>query len=313
MTAAGPAAALRPVTPAGILAAGWPRSCGDRTALEPAVRAELTELADLAGGLEPYLERNTTAESAALAELARGTREHDWAGADRHGLGLEAEMLSGHVEGQLLQLLVACTGAARVLEVGMFSGYSALAMAEVLPAHGRLIACELDPAVAAFARQAFDASPAGPRIEVRVGPAATTLHELADAGESFDLIFIDADKAGYRGYVETILAARLLGPRGVLCIDNTLMQGQPWTGAARRTGTRSSSSTTGFARVPARVRPAARCGTASRWPGGRTRRDRHRPRSGRCRPRPAPPRRAERRRGARASAHAGPPRCDRGS
>ena len=119
----------------------------------------------------------------------------------------------------------------------MFSGYSALAMAEALPADGRLIACELDPAVAAFARAGVRRL-ARPVLASRCGwvPPPQTLRELADAGESFDLIFIDADKAGYRGYVETILAARLLGPRGVLCIDNTLMQGQPWTGASTPNG-----------------------------------------------------------------------------
>ncbi|MGL5910986.1 MAG: O-methyltransferase, partial [Phycicoccus sp.] len=122
------------------------------------------------------------------------------------------------------------TRARQVLEIGMFTGYSALAMAEALPAGGRVVACEVDADVAAFARRCFAASAAGDRIEVRVGAAEDTLAALAAAGEQFDLVFVDADKAGYTGYVATLLDTDLLAPHGLLCVDNTLMQGQPWAG-----------------------------------------------------------------------------------
>jgi caffeoyl-CoA O-methyltransferase len=120
------------------------------------------------------------------------------------------------------------TRARRVLEIGMFTGYSALAIAEALPADGRLIACELDPDAAAFAQDGFDASPAGARIEVRVGPALDTLEQLAADRESFDLVFVDADKTGYVRYVSTVLDGDLLAPGGLICVDNTLMQGEPY-------------------------------------------------------------------------------------
>ena len=175
--------------------------------------------------------------AAELAALTEATRHHDWS---RHradpSLGLEQEMLSGHVEGRLLAMLVAATRARRVLEIGMFTGYSALAMAEALPPDGRVVACEVDPAVAELAQRCFAASPAGSRIEVRVGPAAATLAGLADAGARFDLVFVDADKRGYRDYVATLLDRELLAPHGLLCIDNTLMQGQPWAGPATGNG-----------------------------------------------------------------------------
>ena len=138
-------------------------------------------------------------------------------------------MLSGHVEGQLLQLLIHVTRARRVLEIGMFTGYSALAMAEALPADGAVVACELDPAVAAFAAESFAGSPAGSKIDVRVGPALDTLAGLA--GTAFDLIFLDADKAGYVDYLAAILDTELLTPHGLLCVDNTLLQGEPWATA----------------------------------------------------------------------------------
>ena len=161
--------------------------------------------------------------------LAERTAAEDW---DRRPAAaqvlLEQEMLSGHVEGQALKFLVHLARARRVLEIGMFTGYSALAMAEALPVDGRLVACELDAGVAAIARECFAATPAGAKIDVRVAPALETLKELAGAHESFDLVFIDADKAGYTDYLHYLLAADLLAPHGVICVDNTLMQGQPW-------------------------------------------------------------------------------------
>ena len=227
------AARARPVTPVGILADTLDSLCARAEQVDGLDEAFLTELRrarGIAGGFEPYVACCTTRESPALAELARRTRDHDWS--DRAGAGvavaLEQEMLSGHVEGMLLRFLVRLTRARAVLEIGMFTGYSALAIAQALPEDGRVVACELDQDVAAFAQDAFDDSPSGERIEVRGGPALTTLGELADAGERFDLVFLDADKAGYVDYVSAVLDDDLLAPGGLVCVDNTLMQGEPW-------------------------------------------------------------------------------------
>ena len=137
-------------------------------------------------------------------------------------------MLSGHVEGRLLALLVKLSGAQRVLDVGTFTGYSALAMAEAIGDGGRVVTCELDEGVAAMAREAFDASAAGSQIEVEIGPALDTLARLADAGERFDLAFLDADKPGYLPVFELLLDRGLVGPGGLIVADNTLLQGQPY-------------------------------------------------------------------------------------
>ncbi len=146
-------------------------------------------------------------------------------------------MLSGHVEGQALKMLVRLIRARRVLDVGMFTGYSALAMAEALPDDGRVVACEIDVQVAAFAQRCFHESPSGSKIDVRVAPAQQTLSGLAAAGEVFDLVFLDADKSGYLGYLAAVLDTGLLAPHGVICVDNTLMQGQPWiSGSATPNG-----------------------------------------------------------------------------
>ncbi len=219
----------RPVTPLGILAEklSWVSERLDALdGLDPRLVSEIRQAAALAGGLDPYTSMVSTPESAALRALAERTANEDWG--NRPGTGLEQEMLSGHLEGQTLKLLVHATKATRVLEIGMFTGYSALAMAEALPEGGVVVACEIDEYVARLAQECFSASPAGDRIDVHVGPALQTLRALGDAGARFDLVFVDADKAGYVDYFTALLDLRLLAPGALLCVDNTLMQGDPW-------------------------------------------------------------------------------------
>ncbi|GLP78171.1 O-methyltransferase [Mycobacterium antarcticum] len=226
----GRAAQARPVTPSTILAAELADLCRELGAVpgvDPVLAQRLRRARDLAAGLDPYLDQCTTPESPALAELAHRTRETDWESAPGE-VRLEQEMLSGHVEGQVLKFLVHLAGATRVLEIGMFTGYSALAMAEALPDDGVLVACEIDPVVASFAQESFDASPAGRKIAIEVGPAIDTLRRLAAAGREFDFVFVDADKPGYLDYVEFLLGSTLLAPRAVIAVDNTLMQGEPY-------------------------------------------------------------------------------------
>ena len=200
--------------------------------------ARLRRARDLAEGLEAYLGQCATPESPALAALARRTHETDWLShrLSAGGCLLEQEMLSGHVEGQLLKFLVHLAGARRVLEIGLFTGYSALAMAEALPDDGVIIACEIDPAVAQMAGEFFDSSQAGHKITVKVGPALQTLEQLAgDTSEpatQFDFVFIDADKPGYLGYVEFLLDSALLTSQAVIAVDNTLLQGEPYLAGA---------------------------------------------------------------------------------
>lgn len=231
----------RPVTPATILAeelGGVWRQVAAVPGIDQEVLHRLRHAHDLAVGLDPYLSECTTPESPALAALARQTRETNWEDyPPGEGLcPLEQEMLSGHVEGQFLKFLVHLAGAQRVLEIGMFTGYSALAMAEALPDDGIVVACEIDPAVARIARECFDRSPSGRKITVEVAPALQTLQRLATEPRSsaaeFDLVFIDAEKTGYLDYVEFLLDSELLTPRAVIAVDNTLMQGQPYSKGA---------------------------------------------------------------------------------
>jgi caffeoyl-CoA O-methyltransferase len=130
------------------------------------------------------------------------------------------QMIAGPVLGRLLRFLVAMAAPRLVLEIGTFSGYSAMAMAGGLPPEGRIVTCELSPERAAFARSYFERSPWADRIELRVGPALET---VAGLDGPFDFVFIDADKSGYRDYYEAVVPK--LSPRGVIAVDNTLRGG----------------------------------------------------------------------------------------
>lgn len=126
-------------------------------------------------------------------------------------------------QGALIGLLVRAIGARRAIEVGTFTGYSALCIARALPEDGTLLACELDPDYAATAERWLRRAGVAERVELRVGPAAETLRALP-AEESFDFAFIDADKPSYPDYYEQVLAR--LRPGGLVMLDNVLLGGR---------------------------------------------------------------------------------------
>ena len=161
--------------------------------------------------LEAYTEAHTTPPPPHLVAVAERTR------ATLAAPG----MMVGAVEGRFLEMVVFALGARRILEIGTFSGYSALAMAAGLPSDGHIVTCELSPVHAAAAREHIAASPYATRIEVREGPALDT---IATLDGPFDLVFIDADKRSYPAYFEAVLPK--LSPRGLLVADNTLWSGQ---------------------------------------------------------------------------------------
>ena len=161
--------------------------------------------------IEHYVEEHTTQPDELLARLAAETRET-----------LESpQMLTGTVEGRLLELLVYASGAKHVLELGTYSGYSALSMAAGLPEGGRIDTCELDEGRAAVARRYVEQSPYADRITIHLGPALETIERLPGA---FDFVFIDADKPNYINYYEAVLP-RLSGG-GLIAADNTLWSGR---------------------------------------------------------------------------------------
>ncbi len=132
-----------------------------------------------------------------------------------------AQMLTGAWEGSFLRLLVGITNARRVLEIGTFTGYSALMMAEALPEDGELITCDLNPETIKIARQFLDNSPHGGKVTIEPGPALESLKTLTPW---FDLAFLDADKGNYSAYFDACLP--LLRTHGLLVADNVLWSGE---------------------------------------------------------------------------------------
>ncbi len=161
--------------------------------------------------LEEYAIAHSRAPSSLLRELQEYTHQH----CDN------PQMVTGPLEGAFLRMLVQLVDARRILEIGMFTGYSTLAMAEALPEDGELISCELDRDHCAIAKSFFDRSPHGGKISVVLGPALDSLETMDGP---FDLVFLDADKENYVHYYEKTLA--LLRSGGLLVADNTLWSGR---------------------------------------------------------------------------------------
>ena len=161
--------------------------------------------------IEGYAEAHTTPPPELLAELAEETKAT-----------LEApQMLTGTIEGRLLEQLVHALQAKRVLELGTFSGYSSLSMAAGLPEGGHIDTCEVSEKHAEVARRYHARSPYGDRITIHMGPALETIERL---GGEWDFVFIDADKENYANYYEALLPR--LAATGLMAIDNTLWSGR---------------------------------------------------------------------------------------
>lgn len=160
--------------------------------------------------IERYAETCTSEESELIRKLVEASNrelEH-------------IDMISGRVVGRFLAMMVQVSGAKRILEIGMFSGYSALSMAEALPEDGKLITCEYNERYEELARSFFEKSEHGHKITLKMGPALETLDAIKG---SFDFVFLDADKINYPNYYKKVLP--MLKKGGLMVIDNVLWSG----------------------------------------------------------------------------------------
>jgi predicted O-methyltransferase YrrM len=169
----------------------------------------------LSDALLAYVARSSVREHPILAELRAATASMP-----------HAQMQIGPDQGALMALLVKLLGARRTLEIGVFTGYSALAVALALPADGKVVACDVSEEWTAVGRRHWEKAGVAGKIDLRLGRALSTLDVLVAQGAAgtFDFAFIDADKQGYAAYYERCLV--LLRRGGLVAVDNTL-----WSGA----------------------------------------------------------------------------------
>lgn len=165
----------------------------------------------VAPDVEAYAEAHSMPES----EVCRRLREATYRSIEF------PQMVVGPLEGAFLKMMAMLVGAKRVLEIGTFTGYSALCFAEALPEDGTVLTCDVDAETTALAKRYWAQSSAGGKIEARLGPALETMQPLTGG---FDVIFIDADKLNYVNYYQRGL--ELLAPKGVMLIDNVLWSGE---------------------------------------------------------------------------------------
>jgi len=163
--------------------------------------------------IDDYAAAHSTPPDAHQLELQRVTQEKT---------GRAAGMQIGDDQAVLMEMLVRAMGAKRAVEIGTFTGYSALAVARGLGPGGRLLCCDVSQEWTSIAREAWQEAGVASRIELRVGPGLETLRALPP-GEQFDFAFIDADKTGYARYYEEILTR--MRPGGLMLLDNTLQGG----------------------------------------------------------------------------------------
>jgi predicted O-methyltransferase YrrM len=165
--------------------------------------------------LYDYLLRHSLREPESLARLRAETASHP-----------KVNMQIAPEQGQFMQMLVRLLGARRAIEVGVFTGYSSLAVVLAMPADGRLLACDISEEYTAIARRHWQAAGVADRIELVIAPAKQTLDARLAAGEAgqYDFAFIDADKTGYLSYYERLI--QLVRPGGLIAVDNTLWGGE---------------------------------------------------------------------------------------
>lgn len=160
--------------------------------------------------VDEYVFEHTQPAPELLERLEKYTRENT----------SNPDMLTGRVEGRFLKLIVQITGVKDILELGTFTGYSALSMAEALPEDGRLVTLERDPEAKAIAEEYLLRSPHGTKVKVKFGEA---MEKIKDLDFTPDLVFLDADKERYPEYYEIIVD--MLNPGGLMLIDNSLWDG----------------------------------------------------------------------------------------
>ncbi len=166
---------------------------------------------EIESALDAYVDRHSSPEPTHLQQLTR----------ESHLRLINGRMVSGHLQGRLLKMLTQLCAPKLAVELGTFTGYSALCIAEGMPEDGCLVTIEVDDELEDFIRRQLDSTEHGRKVELRIGPAIEVCREFTD--ESVDMMFIDADKRQYPEYLKE--AVRMIRPGGLIIADNTLWSG----------------------------------------------------------------------------------------
>merc|ERR1712048_808998 len=206
------------------------KACGAARSDKKA-RANIYEAQKIVEGLSTMAVKYSTQPSADLQKITLETAKTNpmWKSlAEQASTSrlMEAEMLSGQLEGQLLQFLVRMLNVKTALDIGTFTGYSALALAEALPEEGRVVTLEREADAARLAVQNWADSPHKSKISSLVGEANELMADLAAKKEAFDMVFLDVDKPGYESLFKCLMDTGLLKVGGLLVVDNAMYKGE---------------------------------------------------------------------------------------
>ncbi|XP_076454564.1 O-methyltransferase MdmC-like [Babylonia areolata] len=177
---------------------------------------------------EDFTLRSSSDESGVCRKVAQETVDMQWSELKEQGktsMTLTPKMLSGRLEGQFLKSILSAQRARRVLDVGMYTGYSALCMAEALPADGHLVTLDREPYLKERNQAVFDSVPHGKKITIKIGNALDSMKELLKEGRQFDFIFLDAQKSEYIDYLKLCFEEGLLAENGTVAVDNAYLHG----------------------------------------------------------------------------------------
>ncbi|KZV94304.1 S-adenosyl-L-methionine-dependent methyltransferase [Exidia glandulosa HHB12029] len=184
----------------------------------------LREARALVDGLDDCLDAYSSPCPPLVEELLAAAQTTDWDALHKSGKTkglLLAEMSAGTYEASVLRMLAQLHGSKRVLEVGMFVGGTALALA-MLPTVEKVVSLEYEEYLLEFATPYFEHAGVREKMDVRIGDGLDGLKQLAEEGQQFDMVFVDANKDAYPAYFRSVLDLRLLAPGGIICLDNSL-------------------------------------------------------------------------------------------
>ncbi|KAI0342494.1 S-adenosyl-L-methionine-dependent methyltransferase [Trametopsis cervina] len=193
-------------------------------------RSLATQAKEIVDGYDKYVVEMSSAPPAIVDMMVEESYKHDWELAHHAGktqFRLIPEMSAGGYEAVVLQELARLSQARRVLEIGMFTGTTTVALA-LVPTVEKVTALELEQYLKDWSQPYFQQAQVSDKIDVLIGDASVSLNTLSQQGASFDLVFIDADKPNYMSYLRKVLALDLLAKGGVIVADNVAFRGAPW-------------------------------------------------------------------------------------